>query len=276
MAVSAGVENLIVDSSQSQMKKEERMELLNLLNWERQTVVYPGVTRQSDTGVIKEMAADGKSCEVVYSSCSEMDVDVVIKHQIEMSRRGRYDLEWKLYGHDRPHCLGERLSAAGLQAGDRESFMVLPAKDASLERFGTVECDIRRVTDRRGLRDYQLIMPERIGRGREADTERYAVTLENYPDNMSVYVAYVNGEPAACGRIYFHTDSRFAGLYGGNTREQFRKRGLFTQLVAARIREAVDRGVAYVCVDALPTSEPILGKRGFEIVTYTQPYFFSV
>ena len=36
--------------------------------------------------------------------------------------------------------------------------------------------------------------------------------------------------------------------------------------------KAVRRGVAYVCVDALPTSEPILAKRGFEAVTYTQPF----
>jgi predicted acetyltransferase len=64
---------------------------------------------------------------------------------------------------------------------------------------------------------------------------------------------------------------RQAVIYPG-TRERFRKRGLFTQLVATRIREAMSRGVAYVCVDALPTSEPILRKRGFEIVTYTQPF----
>ncbi len=60
--------------------------------------------------------------------------------------------------------------------------------------------------------------------------------------------------------------------YGGSTCERFRKRGLFTQVVGARIGEALNRGIANVCVDALPTSEPILKKHGFERVTYTQPF----
>ncbi len=96
--------------------------------------------------------------------------------------------------------------------------------------------------------------------------------VENHPNNMSVYITYVDGEPAACGRVYFHESSRFAALYGGNTRERFRERGLFTQLVAVRVREAVSRGIVDICVDALPTSEPIFRKCGFEIVTHTQPF----
>lgn len=245
-----------------------------MLDWERQTIVYPGVTRYSDIGAIREMSADGKSGEVVYSPCSEGEVDRVIEHQIQAARRERYELEWKVYGHDQPRCLGERLTAAGFEAGEKEAFMVFFANETSLNRFGVCSGDIRRVTGKKGLGDYRTVLEEVRGRSCKNEIERYGSMLESHPSNMSVYVAYVDGEPAACGRVYFHEDSRFAGLYGGNTRERFRKRGLFTQMVAVRLREALSRGIVNICVDALPTSEPILKKRGFEIVTHTRPFQF--
>jgi hypothetical protein len=177
-----------------------------------------------------------------------------------------------LYGHDRPPSLGECLLAAGFEADEREAFLVFSASEESLKRFGDAHHDIRPVTNEEGLRDYQTITEEVRGQSSAKEIEYYRFLLENHPDNMSVYVAYVDGEPAACGRTYFHPDSKFAGLYGGQTRERFRKRGLFTEVVAVRLREAFRRGIVYVSVDALPTSEPILRKRGFEFVTYTQPF----
>lgn len=248
--------------------------MLDLLDMERQTIVYPGVMRRSDGNVWSDVSADGKSVEIIYSSCSAAEMDQVIEQQIQAARSTGYELEWKVYGHDRPECLGERLAAAGFEAGDREAFMVFPASEGALARFGADSADIRRVTDRDGLDDYRVIREEVSGRSCDKEVERYASMLRNHPQNMSVYVAYVDGEPAACGRIYFHEDSRFAGLYGGNTRERFRKRGLFTQVVAARIREAMSRNLVNICVDALPTSEPILEKRGFVRLTYTQPFNF--
>ena len=254
------------------MKTEERRDKLALLDFERQMVIYPGVTRFPGAEVVRDVSADGKSCEIVYSSCVESAVDRVIEQQVHLARGERYELEWKVYGHDHPHCLGERLAAAGFEAGEKEAFMVFFANTESLDRFGVGNGDIRRVTSKEGLRDYQAVREEVCGRDCENEIARYGSLLEHHPDNMSVYVAYVDGVPAACGRIYFHESSRFGGLYGGNTRERFRKRGLFTQIVAVRIREALDRGIVNICVDALPTSEPILKKHGFESLTYTQPF----
>ena len=250
----------------------EQQEILRLLDCERQTIVYPGVTRISEMGVIKDISAHGSSAEIVCSSCAEDEIDQIIAQQIEFARSAGYELEWKVYGHDQPKNLGERLVAAGFEAGDEESFMVFCASDDALGRFGAVSHDIRRVTDQEGLRDYQIVREEVHGKSCAQEIEQYHVVLEKHPDSMSVYVAYVEGEPAACGRIYFHEASQFAGLFGGNTRGKFRNRGLFTQLVAVRIREAMSRGIVYITVDALPTSEPILAKRGFVRLTYTQPF----
>ena len=254
------------------METSERIEMLGLLDSERQTVVYPGVTRFAGGGVVRDVSADGKMGEIVYSSCTEDEVDRVIERQIQAARDAGYELEWKVFGHDQPPCLGERLTAAGFEAGDRELFMVLRADADALARFGAQQGDVRRVTSAEGLRDYRTIREEVSGKDRGSEIARYIPILRDHPDSMSIYVAYFDGEPAACGRVCFHPDSQFAGLSGGNTREKFRRRGLFIQVVAARIREALNRGIVNICVDALPTSEPILKKRGFQGLTHTQPF----
>lgn len=258
------------------MDAEKRAEILNLLDFERRTVIYPGVTRFSEGGVVRDVSNDGKDAEIVYSSCSPSDIDRVIEQQKEAAQKAGYELEWKVYGHDRPHNLRERLTAAGFEAGDREKFMVFVASPESLAHFGENTADIRRITHRDGLKHYQIIWEEVSGKNCEGGMEKYAHLLENHPNHLSLYVAYADNEPAACGRIYFHENSKFAVLYGGSTRARWRKRGLFTQIVAVRIKEAVRRGITNLCVDALPTSEPILSKRGFEVVTETQPFRFPV
>jgi hypothetical protein len=268
------------------MTPVDRDELLRLLDHERMTD-NPGAHRIAEMGVVREVSEGGKSCEIVYSSCTETEVDAVIQHQIQSARSAGYELEWKVYGHDQPHCLGERLTAAGFEAGDTEAFMAFRADDESMERFAgsgaaasppsptSGGADIKQLRTRQDLEDYRKIREEGAGSSCADEVERYASILENDPKSMSLYAAYVDGEPAACGRIYFVERSGFAYLYGGNTRERFRRRGLFTQVVAARIHEAQSRGIANIFVDALPTSEPILSKRGFEILTHTQPFFFS-
>ena len=259
------------------MNDESRLEILNLLDAERQTIVYPDARRIARHGLVRDIYSDGKSCEVAYSHSSESEIDQLIQAVITDCQSEGYELEWKLYEHDQPQCLRERLIAAGFKAGDLEAFMVLRTKRDTLAQFAGIEnTDIKRVNIENGLRDYQLIVEEERGTNRDSEIEQYRFMLENHPNNMSLYVAYVDGEPATCGRVYFHDESQFAGLYGGNTRVKYRNRGLFTQIVGVRVREAVERGVPYTCVDALPTSEPILTRLGFERLTYTQPFTFTL
>jgi GNAT superfamily N-acetyltransferase len=82
-------------------------------------------------------------------------------------------------------------------------------------------------------------------------------------------MAMANGVPAAVGRLYTHPDSHFGGLYGGGTRPAFRGQGLYRALVAARARAAAQSGARYLIVDALPTSQPILQRLGFQRIADT-------
>jgi hypothetical protein len=46
-------------------------------------------------------------------------------------------------------------------------------------------------------------------------------------------------------------------------------------VVAVRAQEAIGRGYRFLTVDASDMSRPILLKRGFELLTYTYPYFWK-
>jgi GNAT superfamily N-acetyltransferase len=228
-----------------------------------------------DGRVVREMSPDGSECRIVFSDCASAELDGVIGAEQARAAAAGYTLEWKTYGHDVPAELPARLLAAGFEPDDQERVLVLPVTDRTIASFGDSPYQIRRVDDTAGLADYADIARE-IGRqDPEDEKEKLAAELRDGPDGQSVYIAYVDGTPAASGRVYFTPGSPCAELAGGRTRTTHRRHGLFTALVASRLREAKDRGHTHVFVDALPTSDPTLTKRGFQFVTTTTPYVYE-
>jgi hypothetical protein len=226
-------------------------------------------------GVVRELTADGSECRIVFSRLSAEEADDVIGEEMALARERGGPLEWKLYGHDAPAELGRRLLAAGFAADDLEQVLVRSVDETTLAGFGAPDCVIRRVHDEVGLADYAEIARE-IGReNSEEETRQLAAVLLAAPDTMSVHIAYVDGEPVSCGRIYFRKGGAHAELAGGRTKTTCRNQGLFGAVVAARLREAHERGRTLVFTDALPTSEPILRKRGFQVITTTQPFLYK-
>ena len=152
--------------------------------------------------------------------------------------------------------------------------MVLLAKEEALAAFQAPAYDLKHIDDLAGLDDVAAISRE-IGRANVDDEKRrLALTLREAPDRMSVYVAYIDGEAVACGRIHFKENSEFAELCGGRTKTTHRNQGLYTALIATRLKEALERNRKYIVVDALPTSETLLRRRGFQFVTHTQPFVY--
>jgi len=230
--------------------------------------------KSAQGGIVREHSPDGPECTIVYSHCTAGELDEVIAQEIALADTRNYTLEWKWYGHDTPPNLKDRLLAAGFEPDPVESLMVLPVHERALAAFDAPGYDIKRIHDPEGLSDVSAISRE-LGRTNvDEEIRRYAQTLQDTPNQMSMYVAYIDGDPAACGRIEFKENSEFAYLFGGQTKPSQRNRGIYTALVAARLREALERNRAYILVDALPTSEPILRKRGFQFLTHTQPFIF--
>jgi hypothetical protein len=225
--------------------------------------------------VVREFLPDGSECRIVHAHCTADEIENVIRDEISRADARNYTLEWKVYGHDGPPNLRDSLLAAGFEPGDLESLLVLAVNETTVAALDAPAYEIKRVRDAEGLNAVAEISREIGRRNVEEEQHRLAEILRDTPDEMSVHVAYVDGEPAACGRINFGENSDFAELAGGRTKTIHRNRGLFTALVASRLREARERSRTHVFVDALPTAEPILTKRGFEFLTHTQPFVYE-
>ena len=223
-------------------------------------------------GVVRETSPDGRACRIVYAHCAADEVAGVVRDEVARAEANGYVLEWKLYGHDGPPGLADSLLAAGFRPDDPESVLVLPLTAATLAAFDAPAYERRRVDDAADVAE----ISREIGRGDvEEERRRLTAALRAAPDELSIHVAYVDGEPVACGRIHFPRDSDLAELAGGRTKTTHRRQGFFTALVAARLREAAARNRTHVSVDALPTSEPLLRRRGFRLVTGTRPYVYT-
>jgi GNAT superfamily N-acetyltransferase len=202
---------------------------------------------------------------VVYSQLTEATADAAIALEKTRALPPGGKLEWKLYGHDRPIDLAERLRRAGFQPEDRETLVAL---DLAAELNGTPPPDgveIRRVTGPAGLADVVEVGLRAFGQDYSSMNEEFLARSEH--GTVVFYVAYDAGEPVCAARLEMPRSGEFAGLFGGGTVPEHRGRGIYRALVDVRARDARERGYRYLTVDAADTSQPILVRLGFVPLT---------
>ncbi|HET7265247.1 MAG TPA: GNAT family N-acetyltransferase [bacterium] len=178
------------------------------------------------------------------------------------------EVEWKVYGHDRPADLGARLAAAGFESDEPETLMVFDLRGGlpDVPNDGTIArgIDVRRVTDAPGLADLTEAARAAFGRDPAWRAERMKQYERQLADPaVSFYVVHAAGRPVASARVDFPRGRSFAGLWGGGTVPTYRGRGIYRALVRVRAEEARRRGYRYLRVDARETSRPILDRLGF-------------
>jgi GNAT superfamily N-acetyltransferase len=88
-------------------------------------------------------------------------------------------------------------------------------------------------------------------------------------------IAMAGDEPISAARTDFLPGTEFAGLWGGGTLPQWRRRGIYRALVRYRAELAARRGYTYLTVDASDQSRPILERIGFECLAITTPFIWS-
>lgn len=202
---------------------------------------------------------------VIHSNLTEATADDAIR--LEMARPlppGR-KLEWKVYGHDRPSDLGERLRRAGFAPEDSETLVLLDLTAKFPDTPPPAGVAIRSVADRAGLAEVAAVGLRAFGEDYSAMTDDFLARVEH--GTVFFYVAYVNSEPVAAARLEMAQSREFAWLFGGGTVPEHRGRGIYRALVGARVRAAQARGYRYATVEARPTSLPILRRLGFVPLT---------
>jgi hypothetical protein len=239
---------------------------------QRKDIEYPDMRREVTPNVVRHVdKSEAREGVIIYSQLNEANADDVIREQVSYFENIQQDFEWKVYDYDQPPDLKEMLGANGFIVEEEEAIMMLDLEETPELLRQPILPQVQRIRDPEKIADVLTVKRQVWDEDFSGLGQYLREALKNYPEQMSVYVAYVDGQPASTAWIYFPKNSLFASLWGGSTVSGFRKQGLYTSLLAARVQEAHARQVRYLTVDASPMSRPILEKFGFEMIAYSYP-----
>ena len=205
------------------------------------------------------------------------ELDQLIARQRDYFAGRGQAVEWWTCAHDEPADLTARLSAAGFVPEYERTVMIgLTAELATtpvlprgvILRWVTADADMRRIAAMLSAvwgQDWSWLGETLIGR------------IAAAPHDFAVLAAEADDDVVCAAWLAFvrpGTDS-FARLLGGSTLPQWRGRGIYRALVAARALRAAARSVKYLQVDASADSAPILRRLGFQAVTTTTAYVWT-
>jgi hypothetical protein len=218
-------------------------------------------------------------------------LDALIERTIDFFVRDTdvTEMEWKTRGHDKPADLVTRLLARGLVPAERETVMI--GTCASLDRPVELPPGVR--VRRLGVDEHggpspveqvrsdlvrALTMQAKVfGGDGGIDLDDLLVSVLDPGSRLEFWVVELVNPPAdptvlCAGRLEIVSGTSFAGLWGGATVPDWRGRGLYRALTAARARSAMARGATLLHRDSTDMSRPILQRAGLIPVTTTTPY----
>lgn len=218
---------------------------------------------------------------VSYESLEGVDdVDALIAGTVEhfASLPQVEEFEWKTRGHDWPPDLDARLRAHGLEPEEVETVMVGQARHLAVDVALPEGVTVRRVDQ---LPDREAVITEACAvaagifgsGGSGAEMLERLDRMEGREQFWVAEAATGDGSRVVCsGRLAFVRDTEFAGIWGGSTLPEWRGRGIYRALTAARARAALAEGVRYIHSDCTAMSRPILERSGLVAVTTSTPY----
>ena len=237
-----------------------------------------GVTVSHD-GPITRITGYGPGGWVEYHDLGGVEgaaLDALIARQVRFFADLGMRFEWKLHGHDLPADLPDRLVAAGLVARDRETVVVAPLARIPLDSPAPPDVEVRELAERD---DYRRIADLEASVWGEDGSHGWIDSLADEkaadPDGLVILLALAGDLAVCAGWIRFPSNTEFGTLWGGSTRPEWRRRGIYRALVARRAALAAERDCRYLQVDASDDSRPILVRLGFVPVTTTTPYIWT-
>lgn len=248
--------------------------VLALYDQDRQAVRLFGMRREETPHIVRHISPSGEGV-IIYSNLSSTNVEAVIQEQVAHFEQQGRDFSWVVCRHDTPANLKERLLAHGFHVEDTDAIMVLDIEDVPPTLLEPVQHDVQRITDPRKIDDVITIRQEVWQSDSSSAAQSLAKRLADSPQSLGLYVAYVEGKPVSTAQISFYQQGQFAGLVHAATLPGYRRRGLYTALIAIRIQEARRRGIRFLDADASPMSRPILDKLGFQWLTEACSYGWS-
>lgn len=232
------------------------------VTWEREE--FPTHTR-----LLSHEFKEGFIC---YSHLDESNADAVIQGEVEFFKHLGYPFEWKYYDYDTPVDLKDRLEAHGFVPEEVEALLMLDLNHIPARLLQPAKADIRRITDPEMIATDVMGLQAEVWEEDMSDmVEFIKAELIASPDHLSIYVAYVDDKPVCSAWLRLPQSGDFGSLWAGSTLPEYRKRGIYSDISGVRVREAKERGLKYLFIDASDMSRPILEKQGFQFYAYTYP-----
>ncbi|MFE6666056.1 GNAT family N-acetyltransferase [Streptomyces sp. NPDC057697] len=237
----------------------------------------PGVRVERTGEVVRQVGAADDWNGVVWSA-PDLDparADAVIAAQVaRYEALGHGEFEWKLYAHDRPAGLADRLLAAGFEAEEPETLLVAPVAELSTAVELPEGVRLRTVSDADDVELMARAHERAFGSEGSGLRQQVLTRLAEEPDGFVGVLAMAGDEPVGSARMELYRGTGFAGLWGGGTVEAWRGKGVYRALVAFRARIAAEHGYRHLQVDASDMSRPILQRLGFTALGTTTPYVY--
>jgi len=232
---------------------------------------YPEARKEVTKDVVRFIRRAPGMNFVSFTFANEPDLDRVIAQQVDYFIPMEQPFTWKVYDHDLLPSLKDKLASRSFVGDDDPAnVMLLDVNKASVHLLEPVSADVRRISDPEGLKDIIHVLDNVYGGHNTWVNDRLGGHLK-IPGYLSVYVAYIENQPAAIAWTYFPS-GHFATLYAGTTIAEYRKQGLYTSLLSTRLKEIRERGYQFAIVEAGAMSKPILAKHGFQHLTTVYDY----
>lgn len=208
--------------------------------------------------------------QIIWQDIAASEVQDVIAAELDVARAtGAEDLEWKLYSHDAPEGFAKALMAAGFERQPTETILVRTS-------------DLGPPTAVPGLEIVQIHTLEQASHCFNLALQAFGNNWDKTPEELLAralgaepfWLGLYEGQPVSMGRLTRTEGGEFAGLYGGASHPDFRRRGFYRPVVQARVQAAAELGCKWVFSEALPTSEPILRALGFETLSQVTGYLY--
>lgn len=201
------------------------------------------------------------------------ELDQLINEQRDFFKNRNEEFEWKYHGYDLPEDLPERLVKAGLTPDDEEMIMIGEAADLATHTPMPQGVRIRQVDQHEDFVRIAAMESEVWGYAHdwlvphlteEVETGGVVLAAEQEDGSKVVSAAW----------LHPNEGTQFAGLWGGSTLQEWRGKGIYKALVAARAKAAIERGFRYLQSDTTMDSRPILARLGLLPVATTTPYIW--
>ncbi|MDT0445821.1 GNAT family N-acetyltransferase [Streptomyces johnsoniae] len=253
----------------------------------------PGARVEHAGNVVRQVGVDAAAGAwegVLWSDLDASTADADIAAQTAYAAALGREFEWKVYSHDRPRDLSDRLRAVGFVPEPPETLMVAETAALSAADEPPAGVRLRAVADEADIAALADVhdeafggaLPPRLrlrlhaqlgaGAGAGAKAGAGAGAPAAGGTRTVAVLALADGRAVSAARMELVAGAPFAGLWGGGTAPEWRGRGIYRALVAYRASRAAALGHRYVYADASDLSRPILARLGFSPLSITTPH----